>query len=61
MTEENIEMNEIAIRQFVEDTEEYIRLNRHCLDPVELDNVSELYEDLAAELERRSLFDDLYN
>lgn len=54
-------MNEIAIRQFVEDTEEYIRLNRNCLNAVELDNVNELYEDLSAELERQTLFDDLYN
>ena len=54
-------MNEIAIRQFVEQTEEYMRLYRKNLDQKELDSVSELYDDLTAELERQRLFDELYN
>jgi hypothetical protein len=54
-------MNEIAIRQFVEQTEEYIRLYRKTMDQKELDNVSELYDDLTAELDRQQLFDELYN
>jgi hypothetical protein len=54
-------MNEIAIRQFVEQTEEYLRLYRNTLDQRELDNVSELYDDLTAELDRQQLFDELYN
>lgn len=54
-------MNEIAIRQFVEQTEEYIRLYRKSMDQRELDSVTELYDDLTAELERQRLFDELYN
>ncbi len=54
-------MNEIAIRQFVEQTEEYLRLYRKSMNQRELDSVSELYDDLTAELERQRLFDELYN
>jgi len=54
-------MNEIAIRQFVEQTATYLRRNQECLDPVELDSVTELYQDLTMELERQQLFDDLYD
>lgn len=54
-------MNEIAIRQFVEQTAEYIRLYQKNLNQRELDSVSELYDDLCAELERQQLFDELYN
>jgi hypothetical protein len=54
-------MNEIAIQQFVEQTEEYIRLYRKNMDQRELDSVSELYDDLTAELQRQRLFDELYN
>jgi hypothetical protein len=54
-------MNEIAIQQFVEQTEEYIRLYRKNMDQRELDSVSELYDDLTAELQRQRLFYELYN
>ncbi len=54
-------MNEIAIRQFVEQTEEYLRLYRKSMNQREMDSVSELYDDLTAELERQRLFDELYN
>ncbi len=54
-------MNEIAIQQFVKETEEYIRLHSKNMDQRELDSVSELYDDLTAELARQRLFDELYN
>lgn len=54
-------MNEIAIQQYVEKTEEYIRKHRNDMDQNELDSVTELYNDLADELSRQQLFDDLYN
>lgn len=54
-------MNEIAIRQFVELTEQYIKQNREHFDQKDLEQVSELYEDLATELARQQLFDELYH
>ena len=53
-------MNEIAIAEFVRETEEYIRAHRASLDHHELVCVTELYEDLTAELDRQQLFDELY-
>ena len=53
-------MNEIAIRQFVEETEAYLKQNRRDLDPNELAEVSELYDDLSIELARQQLADELY-
>ena len=54
-------MNEIAIRQFVEQTADYLQRHQDCLEPAELDSVTELYQDLTSELERQQLFDDLYD
>ena len=54
-------MNEIAIRHFVEMTENYIRQNRSSMEASDLEHVTELYEDLCAELSRQQLFDDLYH
>ena len=53
-------MNEIAIAEFVRETEEFIRTHRASLDHHELNCVNELYEDLTAELDRQQLFDELY-
>ncbi len=61
LNNEYTEMNEIAIQQFVKETEEYIRLHSKNMDQRELDSVSELYDDLTAELARQRLFDELYN
>ncbi len=54
-------MNEIAIRHFVEMTEKFIRQHKNEMDPQDLDRVTELYEDLSAELSRQQVFDDLYH
>jgi len=54
-------MNEIAIAEFVEQTGKFIRTNRHQMEPRELASVTELCQDLPAELERQRLFDELYN
>jgi hypothetical protein len=54
-------MNEIAIRHFVEMTEKYIRQNKNSMDQSDLNQVTELYEDLSAELSRQQLFDELYH
>ena len=54
-------MNEIDIQQFLDLTEEFIRQNKHNLDKQDLDKVTELYDDLASELSRQQLFDDLYH
>jgi len=54
-------MNEIAIRQFVEMTEKYIARHKSDMDQNDLDRITELYEDLSAELSRQQLFDELYH
>lgn len=54
-------MNEINISQFPELTEEFIRTNKKSLDKCDLDEVTELYEDLSSEVSRQQLFDDLYH
>ncbi len=54
-------MNEIAIQHFVEMTEKFIRQNKDSMDHSDLKSVTELYEDLNAELSRQRLFDELYH
>lgn len=54
-------MNEVNIANFLELTEQYLRLNGNDLSDREWEDVNELYEDLSAELHRQQLFDDLYN
>ena len=58
---EYTDMNEINIKKFLQVTEEYLRQHQQDLSPSDLDSVNELYEDLAAELSRQQMFDDLYH
>ncbi len=54
-------MNEVNIQEFFEQTEEYLRVNQRDMSQEELDSVTELYEDLALELDRQQLMYDLYH
>lgn len=54
-------MNEVNIEEFLEQTEEYLRLNKHDMTDEELNNVNELYDDLALELDRQQLLYELYH
>lgn len=54
-------MNELKIAEFLAMAEEFLRANRVQLDRVELDQFDQLYDNLAEELDRRDLFDDLYH
>ena len=59
--QENQDMNEIDIQQFVKLTEEFISTHKHSLEKRDLEKVTELYDDLSMELSRQQLFDDLYH
>ena len=53
-------MNEMIIQNFINKTEEYLRINHQQLTRSELERFSELYEDLNNELARQQLRDDLH-
>ena len=54
-------MNEVNIQQFLEQTEEYLRANQQDMSQKELENITELYDDLANELDRQRLMYELYH
>ncbi len=54
-------MNEVNIKKFLEQTEEYLKNNQQDMSPQELDNITELYDDLSHELQRQQLVFDLYH
>ena len=54
-------MNETMVQNFIEETEKYLKSNRHLLDPGDHERITELYDDLMFELERQQAFDDLYD
>ena len=52
-------MNEMIIQNFINETEEYLRVNHQHLSQSELDRITELYEDLNNELARQEMREDL--
>ena len=53
-------MNEVNIEKFIQQTEEYLRVNHQHLSKKDLKSITELYEDLNNQLARQQLYDDLY-
>ncbi|MBC8212260.1 MAG: hypothetical protein H8E21_14460 [Gammaproteobacteria bacterium] len=51
-------MNEDNIQNFIQQTEEYIRMNHQYLSAKELASLTELYDELNDELARKKVFDD---
>lgn len=54
-------MNETALMQYVEQTEDFIRRNRNDLEPHILRSLTELYDDLSEELNLQHLREDSFN
>lgn len=52
-------MNEMIMQNFINETEEYLRINHQHLSKSELDRINELYEDLNNELVRQQLREDM--
>lgn len=52
-------MNEMVIQNFINETEEYLRVHHQHLSQSGLDLITELYEDLNNELARQEMREDL--